>query len=337
MADFFAKEIDYKGERCVELSAGNFYALICPAMGANVLRLRDNKRGMEIFRFDENEPMETYKNSPEVYGFPTLYFPNRLSHGKLKTSDGEYELPCNEGFPFFNCLHGFLHKREYNLVRLSTEGDIAAAKFEYIYDDNDEMFQYFPLPFRLEIVYTLGVKGLEQFYTIFNMSDKMLPFGVGSHTSIKAPFVDGGSPDNIRIYAPIGKRIEITRRCIPTGRMLPLGDHDKRYLSGDVNPATEFIDNEFYTAEYGDLDGLQFHGLVIEDTESGKSICYETGEEYPFWIFWNNRGNKGFFCPEPMSWMIDAPNMELPDEVTGYREIEPKNFITAYQRIFTKG
>ena len=164
MADFFAKEIDYKGERCVELSAGNFYALICPAMGANVLRLRDNQRGMEIFRFDENEPMETYKNSPEVYGFPTLYFPNRLSHGKLKTSDGEYELPCNEGFPFFNCLHGFLHKREYNLVRLSTEGDIAAAKFEYIYDDNDEMFQCFLLPFRLEIVYTLGVKELEQFY-----------------------------------------------------------------------------------------------------------------------------------------------------------------------------
>ena len=35
--------------------------------------------------------------------------------------------------------------------------------------------------------------------------------------------------------------------------------------------------------------------------------------------------------------MIDAPNMSLPPEVTGYREIEPKKSFTAYQRIFTKG
>lgn len=336
MNDFFARETLYKGEPCVELAAGGYYALVCPAMGGNVLHFVDKTRKMDIFRFYENEPVETYKNSPEVYGFPTLYFPNRLSKGKLKTSDGEYTFPCNEPFPYDNFMHGFLHKRPLTVKKLTADGDIAAVKLEYIYDESDEMFVYYPLKFRLEIVYTLGSKGLEEFYTLYNLSSKMLPFGVGSHTSIKAPFVEGGKPENIRLYAPVGKRCELTRRCVPTGRLLPQSDYDKRFVKGEVNPATEVVDNDMYVAEFGDLDGLQFHGIVIEDTESGKSICYETGEEYGYWIFWNNRGNKGFFCPEPMTWMINAPNLPLTPEMSGYREVAPDKSMTAYQRIFTK-
>ncbi len=336
MPEISAREINFKGEPCVELEAGGYYALISPAMGGNVLRLRDHEKKMDVFRFYEEEPFETYKNSPEVYGFPTLYFPNRLSDGVLKTSDAVYCFPCNEGLPWNNTLHGFLHKRPMTIARISTEGGIAAVKLEYLYDEKDEMFKYFPLRFKLEIVYTLGSKGLEQFYTLRNFSDKMLPFGVGSHTSIKAPFVDGADPDDIRLYAPIGKRCELDDRCLPTGRLLPLTDYDKQYLDGNIKAATTLIDNEMYIAENGELDGAKFHGVIMEDIKSGKSICYETGSEYGFWIFWNNKGNKGFFCPEPMTWMIDAPNLGLPAEVSGYREIEPKDSFTAYQRIFTK-
>ena len=36
-----------------------------------------------------------------------------------------------------------------------------------------------------------------------------------------------------------------------------------------------------------------------------------------------------------MTAMIDAPNLEMPAEMTGYREIKPQESFEAYQRFFT--
>ena len=31
----------------------------------------------------------------------------------------------------------------------------------------------------------------------------------------------------------------------------------------------------------------------------------------------------GFFCPEAMSWMVDAPNLKLSRDITGFRLLPP--------------
>ena len=334
--EIFANEINFNGISCVELCAGGYYALVAPELGSNVIRLRDTNNNIEVLRFFDDNTLETYKESPEVYGFPTMYLPNRVDRGVLKTSDAVYNFPLNEGEPYFNYLHGFMHKRKHTLTKIQIENDSAIVKTEFIYDENDEMFKYFPVKFKAEFTYILAENGLEQYLTMTNLSDKMMPMGIGSHTAIKAPFVDGGDVNDIRLQMAIGERCEFTKRWMPTEKLLPLTEYDNRYLDGEVNPVTKIIDNEMYVAELLKLDGDYFHGAVAEDTASGKKVCYETGDEYKFWIVWNEWANKGYFCPEPMTWMINAPNLSLPADVSGYRELSPNESFTAYQHIFTK-
>ncbi len=330
-----AKMAGYNGIDCVELRAGGYYALIAPPVGSSVLRLYDERRGLDFFRFFENVLADELKAKCEIYGFPTLYLPNRLDRGILKTSDGIYHFPQNEGEPLNTYIHGFLHRREHRLIELAENNNGAVASTEYVYGENDPMFPYFPLKFRAEINYILSKNGLEQYFTITNLSKKMLPVGIGSHTAIKAPFDEGGRAEDIRICLPVGERVELDSRCLSTGKFLPLLDHDLKYKKGKANPAIPPIDNEMYTAKTMLLNGETFHGAIISNVRTGKKIFYETGEEYGFWILWNEWGGKGYFCPEPMTWMVNAPNLELPAKITGYREIAPGTSFTAYQHFFS--
>lgn len=336
MNQLYSRKSEYKGEDIIEMSAGNYYAMVFPKMGSNMIRLRDTKNNIDVFRFSEDLPIETYRNSRETYGWPTLYLPNRLDNGMLKTSDGLYRFPNNEAAPFSNMIHGFLHKREHQVKELYTEDKKAVAVLTYHYDKNDEMFTYFPVEFILEIKYVLSCKGVEQYYSMTNLSDKMLPVGIGSHTSIKAPFADDGLAKNMRLYAAIGKRLMLNERCLTTGDYLDLKEYDLGYCNGTINPATTSIDNNMYFALTETVSGKDFHGIIAEDIKTGKKVIYETGEEYKFWIFWNEWGNKGYFCPEPMTWMINAPNLNMPKEETGYREIKKNETFTAYQHIYTE-
>ena len=43
-----------------------------------------------------------------------------------------------------------------------------------------------------------------------------------------------------------------------------------------------------------------------------------------------------FFCPEPMSWTIDAPNLSGDPAVTGYTELAPGESKTVTERIFVR-
>ena len=87
---YSAEIIDYKGKEAIELTAGKYKAVVAPFLGSNVLRMQDVENDIEIFRYDESLSIEDLKKSPEVYGLPTLYLPNRLAGGVLKVSDATY-------------------------------------------------------------------------------------------------------------------------------------------------------------------------------------------------------------------------------------------------------
>lgn len=320
---------------CVRLNAGGYTALIAPDLGSNVIRLRDEKNGVEFFRFKDTNTFEELLQSAEVWGLPTLYLPNRFADGILKTSDAVYHLPVNEKAPYNNHIHGFLHKRAHRVAEHSADANSAWCKTEYVYDENDPFFQYMPLRFKAEFTFNLSGCGLEYEFTLTNLSRKMLPVSAATHTSIQSPFVIGGKEQNERITVPVGQRCLLNERCLPTKEFAPLTVHDLEYRSGSRCPVLQNIDNEMYFAEPMQVDGEDFYGVIMEDTASGKKIAYEVGEEYKFWIIWNDKGFNGYFCPEPMSAMIDAPNLDLPDALTGYRELSPEESCTFRQHFFT--
>ena len=325
---------EYKGTNVVEMKAGGYTAVIAYELGSNVMRLHDDKNGIEFFRFKEENTAEVTKNSPEVWGLPSLYLPNRFADGILKTSDGVYHLPVNEKAPFNNHIHGFLQKRVHTLVEHYADDNCAVVKTKYRFDDEDEFFQYLPIRFTAEFTFTLSACGLEHKVKFTNLSDKMMPMSFATHTALNAPFVDGGDPENIRLFVPVQKRCRLNSRCLPDGEPVDLEGTDFEYLNEGRKAVLQNVDNEMYVTGSQKLNGQDFHGVIAKDIELNKGIGYEVSEEYKFWIIWNDKGFNGYFCPEPMTAMIDAPNLEMPCD-TGYREIKPQQSYEAYQRFFT--
>lgn len=330
---YSANIIDYKGKDVIELVSGKYKVIIAPFLGSNVLRMQDTESDIEIFRYDESLSIEQLQASAEVYGLPTLYLPNRLAKGILKVSDATYNFPIND--PLGNHIHGFLHKREHSIVNAVVEGNKAVAKTEFIYDDKDECFSYYPVSFKAEFTFTLSDEGLDYAFTMTNTSDKQLPYGVCNHTTMKGPFTPDGDGLDMRLYVPIGEKWELSKSCIPTGEFLPMTNHDRQYITGSQVPVLHDIDNDVYFAEEGTLDGKPFYGAVATDVKSGKRICYEVCRDFKFWIIWNDHGDKGYFCPEPCTWIIDAPNQPLPADESGYVELAPGEAKTVTERIYT--
>ena len=313
--EFYARKADHKGIEAVELAAGGYYAVVAPQIGSNVLRLRNNDMGIEVFRYSDDVSIAEIMNSTEVWGLPTLYLPNRFDGGLLKTSDGEYHLPVNEG-KFGNHLHGFLQKRAHKIKALAAEDGKAYVTTEYVYDENDFFFTCFPVKFTAEITIELSENGMKHTISLTNNSDKMMPISIATHTTINAPFVDGGKQENIRLQVPAVKKINFNkRRWLPDGTVSELDKHDKEYIKGKV-PVLKNICNDMYFGGTLKLDGEDFHGCV--------------------WIVWNDKGFKNYFCPEPMTAQVNAPNLDIPREESGYAEIAPGENYTVSQRFFTK-
>lgn len=328
------KEIMLDGVSVIEMKAGGYYAIVAPSVGSNLARLRDCNKKMELLRYHKEHPMKKLAANPCTYGLPTLYLPNRLNYGVLRVSDATYQLPANEGM-FQNYLHGFLHSRPYQVVEMKTDGDKAIAKTEYIYDEKDEYFRYYPVSFKSELEFVLDGEGMHYSFTMTNLSDKQMPYGVCNHAAFSAPFVKGSKAKNVRLQLPALEKCLLDWRQLPTGEVCALGAYDEQYVNGRAHMNKYPINNDMYRIGTLEVEGKQIHGAVMTDMESGKRIVYDVDDTFPFFIVWNDRGTKDYFCPEPMSWMIDAPNLELPPEVTGYQELAPKESRTVTEHIYT--
>ncbi len=323
-----------KGVPCVMLRADKYEAVISPEYGASVWRMRDLDGGIEVFRYKEDVTADVINMAREIWGLPTLYLPNRFDGGLIRTSDAEYHLPVNETL-FGNFIHGWVHKRAHKVERCGTEGEKAVLVTSFTHDENDEMFECYPLKFKISYTFELSASGLIQIVRLENLSDKQLPVSICTHTCINSPVTVGGKQETLRLRVPIVERCELDDRCLPNEKLLPLDDRDMTYKTGEMKPVLHDISNDMYTACDNELDGKPFYGVVITDTENGKRLCNEVSKEYKFWNMWNDRGSNGYFCPEPMTAMINSPNLSLPQEVTGYSELAPGSSYECWQRFFT--
>ncbi|MBR1764266.1 MAG: aldose 1-epimerase [Ruminococcus sp.] len=324
-----------KGIDCVRLEAGRYFAVISPLTGSSVLRLFDTENDIEVFRYSEACTLAQYNKAREIWGLPTLYLPNRFDGGVLKTGDATYHLPVNETL-FGNHIHGWAHKRAHKLELAEVQGDKAVCITTYTFGKDDEMYSCFPVDFRLTYKYELSeAEGLVQTLTLENLSDKRLPVSLCTHTCMNAPMTPGGKQTGLRLTVPIGEKCELNERCLPTEELLPLTYKDMRYKNGSMRPVLHQISNDMYTAVEGELDGKPFYGVTVTDKSTGKRVCNEVSKEYKFWNMWNDRGGNGYFCPEPMTAMINAANLGLKPEVSGHKELKKGESFECRQRFFT--
>jgi aldose 1-epimerase len=340
MSNIGVELTEFKGMPAIQLNCGNAFAVLVPGLGSNVVRFRDNERNIEVFRYSDDAKIEDISAKRYLWGLCNLYLANRLRDGVLRTSDATYQLPINEP-SMHNFIHGFIHDRSHKLKSYGVVNETgrAYAETEYIYDKNDEFYQYFPVDFifnvRVELSDKKGSPRLKHTIRLTNISPKKLPLSVATHTAISAPFVAGGKASDVRLQIPIEERLQLDEsRWLPCGLPnLPLSDYDMLYKNGENCPVEQDINNNMYKLAAPEVD---VNRTVMTDVATGRKIINSLGNEYKFTIIWNDGGFKNYFCPETMTAQIDAPNLDLPASETGYAELGPNGEFAVSQWFYTK-
>ena len=286
----------------VFLKNNTWAAEIHPCIGANCIALKHLHTGAEILRSTDEE---THRKNPNVYGMPFLFPPNRIKNGTYTFDGCTYTLPINEGGSN-NHIHGFLSSAAFS-VEAQSETEVTM-----LYRATKENpYLQFPHYFHVRIRYEVREDGLHQTLTVGNDGETNMPLGVGFHTAFQIPFLPESNPENCVVRLSCERLWKYDNCCIPTGET----GSSEAYVKGIAaagSPVSAHLDM-----------GTDGATAVVTDTEKDMSVVYRVDAPYRFWMLWNGDGKSNFFCAEPQSWMIDAPNRPLPAEVTGFLYLKP--------------
>ncbi|WP_063556594.1 aldose 1-epimerase [Clostridium ljungdahlii] len=330
------EEVLWKGHTAVKFSAGGYEALIVPDVGANVIELKNTLKNISILRSpNEDLDFEAFKERPQIYGFPVLFPPNRIEDGTFKVGDKVYKFPINEP-KRNNYIHGFIKSEKWQITKKEViSKDEVQVEAVFNFTKEHDFYKYLPHEFRFKLSYNLSCKGLKQTASVTNLSDEKMPIGIGYHTAFNVPFDENGNDEDFRVMASVDKRWEQNERNLPTGKILKLTEEEKKLLDGGMEVSGHPIETH-YMLKNMNLDGKEFRGAVIEDKSNKLRVIYEMGADYKHLVIWNDTGNKHFVCIEPQTWVINAPNVKMSDDITGFKTLLPRKTWSEKIRIYVE-
>lgn len=331
MSHSYAKEGQYQGEAAILLGFGDYSAIMLPRMGGNLISLRHEALGYKLLREPEADEWDSFVQRPSVHGIPVLVPPNRYEDGKFTFDGREYSFPINEPATN-NHLHGFVFNVPWDVADFGSSEERSFVTVKLLFDERLAGFAHFPHRFTISMTYTLDGSGLTQQVDVVNQSDATMPLMLGFHTAVNAPFAPGSSPDDVKLRLTIGQRWELSERMLPTGRTMPLSADEQRWIEGDGSPYCAALDNH-YTAAPQPGRGNR---MELTDETAGTRFVYDVGTQYKHWMVWNNKISRRYFCPEPQTNLVNAPNSTLPDEQTGLIALAPGASWSASSRMYVE-
>ena len=302
----------------IEMQCGGYRMQVVPELGGQLISLE--KDGVEALNVPGDPQLFVEKSTS--YGLPILFPPNRIDGGKFATETREYQFEVNEPARG-NSLHGFLHKRPWQLVK-AEEGVVQVA---YEAGPETDFYQYYPHTFRAVQTNQLSDEGLYQEVCIENRGAEPMPIGLGFHSAFK---VDEQS----LVRISVGKRIEMSERMLPTGEVRELNEEEARLRANGLTPVAWSMDDH-YTAKPIDVDGKTFHGAVVERKDG--RIFYEVDPFYQHWMIWNSNQAGNLICLEPQNWRVNAPNLVnqgMSNEEAGFYLLQPGESLTTYTKLW---
>lgn len=252
-----------------KLSAFGYEAWITAEFGADIARLTYEGKDILI-------PLNTEEEreiNPYLHGGPLLLPANRTVKGQFSFDGKTWELPVNE--PSNGChLHGFLHRQTFRVVEATDT--LWAGEYE----NHGEIF---PFPFAIRVEYEITREGFVSRYAIRNLAKGKAPLVFALHTTFC-------EPDYFQV--PIGICQERYDNCVPTGRYVPLNEHQQGYERGTAS--ADYPVFGYYTAKGREA--------VIGD------MVYRVSELFDHWILYNGGGKGGFLCVEPQCGEVNGLN-----------------------------
>ncbi|WP_404404860.1 aldose 1-epimerase [Jeotgalibacillus malaysiensis] len=278
----------------IQLKNEQLTAVIIPSEGANMMSL---KRGStEILRAPRDQ--EAYLKRKILFGTPVLFPPNRIEDGQFSFNGTDYHLPLNEPV-LNNHIHGFVSDRPFKIKSQSKSA--LTAVFDSA--DHPEISEGFPHHFQVELDFELTGESLTKRCRIRNSSDNEMPAGFGWHTS----FVFDASTDIFQ--ASVDEQWELDDRNLPTG-----------------NRSTAHIPSSLENVMLDDAytDNGERKASIIRPDER-ILIDYQVSDTFTNWVIFHE--GKGFICPEPYTWITNAPHLQN-DPASGFQAIAPGDVLS---------
>ncbi len=327
------EKIQFRGADAVRMEAGGYEAVLIPSVGANLVRLYHKEKKIDILHSPAEGELDAFLKRPHVYGLPLLFPPNRIADGKYTYGERTYEFPITIPAQH-NYHHGILKNEPFTVTKTFVGADYVEVETSYFSNMvNDAIYRNFPHQFECRMTFHLSEAGLEQTVTFVNDSDSDMPLGVGFHTPINVPFMEGD--DEYKMFLSVGEEWELNERSLPTEKLLPLDEQLRLLRTTGMNP-TDYPVERALTNRSLPLGGESFNGAIFQNQRTGDAVFYEVDEQYKHWTIWNNGGTAGYMCPEPQTWAINAPNLSLDPEVTGFQVVEPGDAWSATTKLYVK-
>lgn len=298
------KQIDWQGTPAYTLENDKLIVSICPAIGNNVYSIWDKTLQREMLRVPA-APSDLAEQ-PVQYGTPVLMPPNRIREGRFQFDGRSYQFDINHATG--NHIHGMLRSQSWTVVASGErDGKLFITSSIRLADDANVQRQY-PHALELELTYVLEGSRLSHKLKVANNGTTAAPFGYGLHTW----FLLDGEPESWKLQLPVSSIWELDELNVPTGNLVPLGTYDA-LLEGDALKGHN-MDTVF---QIGD------HPCIAVLSKDTVEIRYSGSDLFKQWVIFTKGEAHDFICLEPYTWVTNAPNIDLPAEVTGLRGIEP--------------
>lgn len=329
------KKTEWLGFEAVEMEAGGYEALMVPAIGANMVKLDKEKEGVRILRTPSADEMDIFRSRPQVFGLPLLFPPNRIEDGTYTYKGKRYQYPITIPDQH-NYHHGIIKSQPFSVSRMEEGFDYVEVEAVFVSNiEYNAIYVDFPHEFECRMTFKLSAKGLEHKVTFVNNSQLEMPLGIGYHTPIMVPFLEGGNSDDYKIRLSIGEKWELSGRTLPTQRLLALSPEEQTLREAGLKPLGHPIEWAFTDSPLC-VGGREYHGAIITDAVHGRKVYYEVDPQFKHWTLWNNGGTVDWICPEPQSWAINAPNLDLPDELTGFQTLPSGGSWSAFSKLYVE-
>ena len=259
----------------VHLQHDNISATIIPSAGAMLHSIQMKSRNSQFELIDSYPSDIAVESTGDWFkGVKLSPWPCRIPAGEYEFQDRKFKV--SRLFKDGTALHGLLFDQPFKILDEFADENSASVTMRHEYQGEDPGY---PFKYSCEVKYTLrsphsahrstlSALALEVLTTIKNLSDAPIPVADGWHPYFQL----GGKVDDWELEFPSKSIVEFNEKLIPTGKLLPYDQFNKRKKIGAIQ-----LDNCFVVEP-----DTSKPVCILSNPENGITIQFFTDSSYPF-------------------------------------------------------
>ncbi|WP_019635875.1 aldose 1-epimerase [Paenibacillus fonticola] len=281
---------------------------LLPRLGNNVIAIRDHIQQRDVLRSPEESELDFYLQKPYHFGIPLLIPPGRIRRGQFTYAGQEYLFDRNTAND--NHIHGLHRTQAWCVSDIEEDDEGCTITTEFVTSEDPNWIRQYPEPLKIEMTLRLQGAELSQTFKISHLGDRPAPFGLGLHTW----FLLDGEPSKWTLTLPVTGMYKLDEELITTGEIAPLGELEQ--LNTGLNMQGRNFDTMLQIGDH------PAQATLLHD--DGYGLVYSADQAYfKHWVLYTKGEAEQFLCIEPYTWLPDAPNSGLANELTGLIELQP--------------